>query len=321
MNWNQIKATTCVADVGINQDINYAAMYILLPIDHIDISKCQVKKKNIVRHGTSEGSIVFAGWKNFKRGVPHRFTASNNFKNATSLSMSLGDDRYASLAIYTNKVHICGCKQETEIRACINHLLQRLYAINEALSYVIKHKEQLIQYMRDKFKGSECFNSDLKVHSFDYNPLKFYEDYGRVSYALDPYLRTVRYLEDAIVFIEWCTLIAYVVQPCKIAYIDYHNIHYDMNLGFKVELSALAYLAQNNNFQVEYSNVNDAYVHIVVPFEELDEDTTKRKKSRFVINVYKTGAVKVYGPSFKGIQREFDKFYQFVQEHIELLMP
>lgn len=320
MNWKEIKATTCVADVGLNQPINYAAMYVLLPIDHMDISRCQVKKKNIIRYPTDEGSIVFAGWKEYKRGVPHRFTASNNFKNATSLSMSLGDGRYASLAVYTNKIHICGCKQETEIRSCINHLLQRLYAINEALSYVSKHEEILLSYM-DRFKGVECLNSNLKVHTFNYDPLRFYEDYGRLSYILDPFLRTVRYLEEAIFFIKWCKLISCIIEPCKITYIDYHNIHYDMNLGFRVELAALAYLAQQKGFEVEYSNVNDAYVHVVIPFEELDEETTKRKKSRFVINVYKTGAVKMYGPSFKGIQREFDKFYLFVQEHVELLLP
>jgi hypothetical protein len=321
MDWHQIKATTCVADVGVNQSINYAAMYILLTIDPIDLSRCIIKKKNIIRHDTPEGSIIFAGWKDFKRGVPHRFTESSNFKNATSLSMSLGEGRYASLAVYTNKVHICGCKQEKEIRACINHLLQKLYVINEALTQVTEHKDALIQYMRDNFKGPDCTSLGYDLHSFQYDRLKFYKQYGLIAQVLDPYLMTVKYLEDAVVFIEWCTLIGCIVPPCKMSYIDYHNINYDMNLGFKVDLASLAYLARDNNFTVEYSNVNDAYVHIVVPYEELDESTTKRKKSRFVINIYKTGAVKLYGPNFRGIQKEFDKFHEFVQNNADLLRP
>jgi hypothetical protein len=138
---------------------------------------------------------------------------------------------------------------------------------------------------------------------------------------LDPYLSTVNYIEDAIVFIEWCCLIEHIVRPSRISYIDYHNIHYDIHLGINVDLASLAFLTQGKGYDVEFSNVNDTYVHIVIPYDELDVSTTKRKKSRYIINVYKTGAVKMYGPTFGGIAKEYDKYYKFIMENSDLIIP
>lgn len=322
MDWRDNRATTCVADVGISCNVDYSAMYVIMPLDTLDLSRCVIKRKKIDRHETPPGYVVYAGWRDYKRGVPHRFTTSRNFCNATNLSISLGEGRYASVSVYTNKLHICGCKSETEIRQLLDHLMQRLYKMQELLEYVKEHKEELMNFCRTNFTGIKCEVPELgTLHRLEYDALQLYEKYGSVTYILDPYLSSASYIEEVMFFLDWCSFVDIIdgKKTCKITYIDYHNIQYDLNLGFKVDLAALAYMLQAKNYIVEYSNVNDAYVHVVIPFEELDESVTKRKKSRYVINVYRTGAVKIYGPSFKGIQKEYDNFYLFVKDNRGLL--
>lgn len=303
-----MKIATCVADINITCNIRYQHLYILLPIDEVE---CIKKTKHIKRLPMPSGSIVYAGWDKYKKGVPHRVSTKRNMLNSLNISMSLGDARYASITIYGKKLHICGCKSEQEMKSLTKMLITKLVSYNEILDMIKKLHTNIVDYINMSY-------SDIYRH----NTARLKELFGDCHILLDSYLSTVLFKKDALTFLDWIANLDTIIEKGRglsnlniIESCDIHNISGDVNVGSHLDLSYVAQLYNNNGYDVQYSNLHDQYVHIVVPYDEIDHTTTTRKKSRFIFNVYRTGAIKIYGPSFQGIEQHTNNILNIMKQY------
>lgn len=291
-----MKIATCVADMGITCNIRYQQLYVLMPIDEVE---CIKKTKHIKRLPMPQGSIVYAGWDKYKKGVPHRVTTKRNMLNSLNISMSIGDGRYASITIYGKKLHICGCKSEEEMKLLTKILVSKLIKYNEILDMIRKMHTNIVEYINSTY-------NEIYVH----DSMRMKNLFGDCHVLLDSYLSTTLFKRDVIAFMDWIINCDTVIEKGRglqnlniIEYCDIHNISADVNVGRTLNLCDVAHLYYKNGFDVQYSNLHDQYVHIVIPYDEIDYSTTTRKKSRYIFNIYRTGAIKVYGPSFKGLEQ------------------
>lgn len=303
-----MKIATCVADLGITCNIRYQHLYIVLPIDEVE---CIKKTKHMYRLPMPLGSIVYAGWDKYKKGIPHRITTKKNMLNSLNISISLGDGRYASITIYGKKLHICGCKSEEEMKTITKILISKLIKYNDILDMIRKSYNNIVEYINTSY-------NDVYVH----DSKRLMELFGDCHILLDSYLTGVLFKRDALIFLEWISTVNVLIEKGRgldklniIEYCDIHNISGDTSLGMSVNLCDIAKIYDKHGFDVQYSNIHDQYVHIVIPYDEIDYSTTTRKKSRFVFNIYRTGAIKVYGPSFEGLERHTNNILNVMREY------
>lgn len=304
-----MKIATCVADINITCSIKYQHLYILMPIDEVE---CIKKTKHIKRLSMPLGSIVYAGWDKYKKGVPHRVTTKRNMLNSLNISMSLGDDRYASITIYGKKLHICGCKSEQEMKMLTKMLVSKLVRYNEILSMIRNSYAGIVDYINMTYG---------EIYRHNSNRIK--ELFGDCHILLDSYLSTILFKNDVLTFLDWIISVDMIIEKGRgldnlniIESCDIHNISADVNVGYYLDLSLVAKLYHSNGYDVQYSNIHDQYVHIVVPYDEIDHTTTTRKKSRFIFNVYRTGAIKIYGPSFQGIEQHTNNILNIMKQYV-----
>lgn len=305
-----MKIATCVADIGITCNIQYQYLYIIIPIDEV---QCIKKTKHVHRLPMPYGCIVYAGWDKYKKGIPHRVTTKRNMLNSLNLSISLGDGRYASVTIYGKKLHICGCKSEEEMKNITKLLISKLVKYNELLDVIRKLYPNIVDYINMTY-------DEIYVHNKD----RLRTLFGEAHILLDSYMRELLFKRDALQFLEWIKNVNYIIEKGRgleklniIEYCDIHNISGDVSIGQQVNLSNIAHLLYNKyGYDVQYSNLHDNYVHIVVPFDEIDYSTTTRRKSRFIFNIYRTGAIKAYGPSFQGLEQHTHEILNIIRQHI-----
>jgi len=306
-----MKIATCVADIGITCNIRYQYLYIVMPIDDVH---CIKKTKHVHRLPMPQGSIVYAGWDKYKKGIPHKVTTKRNMLNSLNMSISMGDGRYASITVYGKKLHICGCKSEQEMKSLTKILVGKLIKYNEILDMIRSMYTEIVDYINTSY-------DEIYVH----NKENLMTLFGECHILLDSYLSGILFKKDALTFLDWIVKCDHVIEKGRgldklniIEYCDIHNISGDVNIGTPVDLCKIAKLYDINGYDVQYSNLHDQYVHIVVPYDEIDNSTTTRKKSRFVFNIYRTGAIKVYGPSFQGLEQHTNNILNVIKQYSSL---
>lgn len=304
-----MKIATCVADIGITCNIRYQHLYILIPIDEV---QCIKKTKHTHRLPMPYGSIVYAGWDKYKKGVPHRTSTKRNMLNSMNISISLGDGRYASVTIYGKKLHICGCKSEEEMKSITKLIITKLVHYNNILDMIRNMYDNIVEYINITYTNLYSHNKD-RIRAL----------FGDCHILLDSYMKDILLKSDALLFLEWIKSVDVVIEKGRgldklniIEYCDIHNISGDVSCGKELDLCKVAHLYNRNGYEVQYSNIHDKYVHIVIPYDEIDSSTTTRKKSRFVFNIYRTGAIKIYGPSFQGLEQHTNNILNVMRQYV-----
>jgi len=301
-----MKVATCAADVGLTCNILYKCLYVLIPIDEVEYVK---KTKYVKRSIAPFGYIVYAGWDKYKKGIPHRLTTKKNFDNSMMLSMSMGDGRYCSISIYKKKLHICGCKSESELMNATKELVKKLVWLNG-----------IIEQIKNSYMNIRTYLT--KTHIYMHNKERLYSTFGDMGIVMESYLSTVLFSKDAITFLDWICSIDTIIENGRglstlnvIEYLDIHNISADTNIGNVLVLVDIANILNSHGYDVTYSNIHDTYVHVVIPYDEIDPDTTRRRKSRFVFNFYKTGSIKIYGPSEYGMSKHLEDLLNIIKSN------